>query len=550
MFHFIFKKSIIVISLFLLSISFSQAQEKTLDDIVSDIKRGSDIEKLEASKLIVPFGLEGKRAVRSLRKLVGKEKDPKNAAVYLSALLAITDDHSRAYKAFTKNGKSQKGKKYEKVRKTTAFFRALGDVSPVPDSLLPYINSLRDDKKVSYVAVNGALAGLVNNNPNMLVKIMDRLDTDPLNTIRILRNVELGLDPYFSKVIGVLNKAPFDGMELLIKHNKLDDEVIDFAVSKAVIPKKDNNRYFFSNRRTSWNAALDILVLSEKTSVGAQQKLIELLNSSALNDVQDAFARHPNISEELERERESALFTQLVNPEFKVTDRSNPKYQFCLHISDLKIQDEANVNTLLNVAKFTDNTINRMVCTYALKSVVNPPQEVIDHLESSLDVNLSNLLSKSNALLNRVNSEVNQMQTIKFTNAMAPDMKSLYAAYVLLKNNPEHVKALAYVEELYDANVPGELEKTEEFGAEILKLCVEVGGVLTGEHGVGVEKRDLMPEMFTEDDLNQQQRVKCAFDPDGLLNPGKVFPQLHRCAELGRMHIHKGQVPFPDLPRF
>lgn len=103
---------------------------------------------------------------------------------------------------------------------------------------------------------------------------------------------------------------------------------------------------------------------------------------------------------------------------------------------------------------------------------------------------------------------------------------------------------------LYDANVPGQLEKTEEFGAEILKLCVEVGGVLTGEHGVGVEKRDLMPEMFTEDDLKQQQRVKCAFDEKQLLNPGKVFPQLHRCAELGRMHVHKGNVPFPDLPRF
>lgn len=103
---------------------------------------------------------------------------------------------------------------------------------------------------------------------------------------------------------------------------------------------------------------------------------------------------------------------------------------------------------------------------------------------------------------------------------------------------------------LYDANEPGELEKTEEFGAEILKLCVEVGGVLTGEHGVGVEKRDLMPAMFTEADMNQQQRLKCAFDPQGLLNPGKVFPQLHRCAELGRMHIHKGQLPFPDIPRF
>jgi len=103
---------------------------------------------------------------------------------------------------------------------------------------------------------------------------------------------------------------------------------------------------------------------------------------------------------------------------------------------------------------------------------------------------------------------------------------------------------------MYDANNPGELEKAEEFGADILKLCVEVGGVLTGEHGVGVEKRDLMGEMFSETDLKQQQRVKCAFDPEALLNPGKMFPQLHRCAELGRMHIHRGQLPFPDLPRF
>jgi glycolate oxidase len=103
---------------------------------------------------------------------------------------------------------------------------------------------------------------------------------------------------------------------------------------------------------------------------------------------------------------------------------------------------------------------------------------------------------------------------------------------------------------LYDANKPGELERCEAFGAEILKLCVEVGGVLTGEHGVGVEKRDLMPAMFSEEDLNQQQRLKCAFDDRGLLNPGKVFPTLHRCAELGRMHVHHGQVAFPDLPRF
>jgi glycolate oxidase len=103
---------------------------------------------------------------------------------------------------------------------------------------------------------------------------------------------------------------------------------------------------------------------------------------------------------------------------------------------------------------------------------------------------------------------------------------------------------------LYDANKPGELGRAEAFGGDILKLCVAVGGVLTGEHGVGVEKRDLMGTMFDEGDLAQQQRLKCAFDPDGLLNPGKVFPVLHRCAELGRMHIHRGQLPFPDLPRF
>ncbi|MSP66614.1 MAG: FAD-binding protein [Alphaproteobacteria bacterium] len=103
---------------------------------------------------------------------------------------------------------------------------------------------------------------------------------------------------------------------------------------------------------------------------------------------------------------------------------------------------------------------------------------------------------------------------------------------------------------LYDANVPGELALAEEFGAEILKLCVAVGGVLTGEHGVGVEKRDLMGVMFNDDDLKQQQRVKCAFDPDHRLNPGKVFPVLHRCAELGRLHVQRGRLPFPDLPRF
>ncbi len=103
---------------------------------------------------------------------------------------------------------------------------------------------------------------------------------------------------------------------------------------------------------------------------------------------------------------------------------------------------------------------------------------------------------------------------------------------------------------LFDANNPGEFQRAENFGGDILKLCVAVGGVLTGEHGVGIEKRDLMGEMFTEDDMKQQQRLKCAFDPGHLLNPGKVYPTLHRCAELGRMHVHKGALKFPEIPRF
>jgi glycolate oxidase len=103
---------------------------------------------------------------------------------------------------------------------------------------------------------------------------------------------------------------------------------------------------------------------------------------------------------------------------------------------------------------------------------------------------------------------------------------------------------------LFDANEEGQLDRAEKFGADILRLCVKVGGVLTGEHGVGVEKRDLMPEMFSQIDLDQQLRLKCAFDGQGLLNPGKVFPQLHSCAEMGRVHVSGGKLAHPDLPRF
>ncbi len=103
---------------------------------------------------------------------------------------------------------------------------------------------------------------------------------------------------------------------------------------------------------------------------------------------------------------------------------------------------------------------------------------------------------------------------------------------------------------MYDANEKNSLEKTEKFGAEILKYCVKIGGVLTGEHGVGVEKRELMCEMFNNNDIKQQIKIKRALDPSSLLNPGKVYPILRKCAEEGRVHVHRGKTKFPDIPRF
>ena len=103
---------------------------------------------------------------------------------------------------------------------------------------------------------------------------------------------------------------------------------------------------------------------------------------------------------------------------------------------------------------------------------------------------------------------------------------------------------------MFDANIEGQLEKAEQFGAEILKLSVEFGGSITGEHGVGAEKINQMCVQYGNDELSRFHGIKHAFDPAGLLNPGKAIPSLHRCAEYGAMVVHNGQVPFPEIPRF
>jgi glycolate oxidase len=103
---------------------------------------------------------------------------------------------------------------------------------------------------------------------------------------------------------------------------------------------------------------------------------------------------------------------------------------------------------------------------------------------------------------------------------------------------------------MFDANIPGELEKAEQFGAEILELSVSLGGSITGEHGIGAEKINQMCIQYNSDELECFHGIKRAFDPAGLLNPGKAIPTLHRCAEYGAMHVHNGKIPFPEIPRF
>ena len=103
---------------------------------------------------------------------------------------------------------------------------------------------------------------------------------------------------------------------------------------------------------------------------------------------------------------------------------------------------------------------------------------------------------------------------------------------------------------MYDASVPGEWDKAEAFGAEILELSVALGGSITGEHGVGIEKINQMCVQYATPELEAFRRVKAAFDDAGLLNPGKAIPSLHRCAEYGRMHVHRGELKFPEMERF
>ncbi len=134
---------------------------------------------------------------------------------------------------------------------------------------------------------------------------------------------------------------------------------------------------------------------------------------------------------------------------------------------------------------------------------------------------------------------------------MLERIRALAAEYRLLVGNVFHAgDGNIHPCIFYDANVPGELEKSEELGGRILEICVEMGGTITGEHGVGIEKLKQMCVQFRAAEIAAFHDVKRAFDPDGILNPGKAVPTLKRCAEWGGMHVRGGRLPRADIPRF
>lgn len=139
----------------------------------------------------------------------------------------------------------------------------------------------------------------------------------------------------------------------------------------------------------------------------------------------------------------------------------------------------------------------------------------------------------------------------KFLGHVLTEIRRLSEAYRLRVANVFHAgDGNLHPLILYDANNPGELERTEKLGSRILQLCIEVGGTITGEHGVGVEKIGEMCIQFGDEERELFHDVRRCFDPDSLLNPGKAIPTLARCAEHNAMHVHEGKLPFPELDRF
>ncbi|MBL4601362.1 MAG: hypothetical protein JKY84_01315 [Emcibacteraceae bacterium] len=450
----IFLKNILIsFSVFVLVTSFSYAQEKSLDDLIRDLKRGSSIEKITAAKSIVIYGEEAKKAVRSLKKLVRSEKDPKKAVIYLNALLAVSDDDNDAYKRYLKNGLKQKGKKREKAKKIKTFFEELGNSEAVQDSDIAFVKTLRSNKKVSNYIVTNILSSMANNNPEKLSIILGDFDQLPADNLRILAKLESGVDAYLPNIKAVMVKSPLLALDLLVKIDAIDQDVIDFAITKAVKPKAKSNSFYLSDRRTTYNAAIDVLVKAEGTNPAAREKLSILTNGEGWKDVAKSIRKFPDISPELKVTINNSVYSQLERPKTPQNGVKNLDYDICMDISSMITTDPQHIKILLKKVRLTPEAIVKMSCTYAIRSIEVPDAEVVSYLESLLYDNVSAVSKSVGKLLTSTNSAMNEMTTVQFNRRMAPGFLPLYAAHVLLEKNPNHVVAKSIAEKYYNANL-------------------------------------------------------------------------------------------------
>jgi len=439
--------------LFLFGVSNAYSQQASLDELNNTIKRGSTNEKLEAAQLIEKMGPEAAKAEKNLLKILKNNNDAKNGIVYLKALLAVSNDNEKAYKAFEYNALKQKGDKYQKQRNSYNYLRELANISPAPQSLVDYLKSLRDNKKLSKGSADGILGDLVANNPELAPQFVKELKNDPLVNIRILAKMGDEVKQYLPEIKSVMDKAPLDSLNLFLKHDAVDDDVLAFAIEKTVKPKSDNTM-FFMDRPTTWTVSLDILAKNVTKSPNAKNKLSELLTAGEWDDVSKALAKYPQSNEIMNDEILEAVFDKMsgVSTPDRITGRSD-RYDLCAFIAVQKVVKPEHEELLLYNAKNNPDVGAKSSCTYALTSIENPTEAVIDYLESMLKEDINETVNKINAILNVSNSTVNSMTVRQYKQSMAPNMTSLYAAAVILKNNPDHILAAKVAQAYFNENL-------------------------------------------------------------------------------------------------
>ena len=236
----------------------------------------------------------------------------------------------------------------------------------------------------------------------------------------------------------------------------------------------------------------------------------------------------------------------------------------------MEIMDKALIEATDNFSKAGYPRDAELLLIVELDGTESEVNELIKKVEAICKKNNCSSLKLSNSERERLSFWAGRKAAFPACGAMAPDyycmdgsiprgklaealleIKKLSEKYELPVANCFHAgDGNLHPLIMFDGNDKEQLRKTEEFGSEILKTCVRLGGVITGEHGVGIEKRELMCEMFNDNDIQQQLSIKKSLDEKNLLNPGKVYPILRKCAEEGRVHVHKNKDKFPDLPRF